>query len=367
MDIPLVDLKAQYLSMKDEIDGAIARVIGKTAFILGDEVKQFEAGFASFSGAKQCIGVSSGTSALALSLRALGVGLGDEVITTTMTFTASAEAVYHAGAKPVFVDIDRHTYNMDPALVEAAITPRTKAIMPVHLYGNPCDMEPLMSVARKHGLRVVEDSAQAHGASYRGTPVGLMGDMGCFSFYPGKNLGAYGDAGAVITNDAQLASKVRLLRDHGRTTKYEHVEVGYGERIDALQAAILAAKLVHLREWTEARRTWAGVYSGALEGLPIDIVRPTPGAYAVYHLYAIGVSRRDELLAFLNSRGIRAGIHYPIPLHLQPCYGHLGYKMGDLPVAEAAAASEISLPMYPELGAEKARYTAEAIRDFVSR
>jgi len=364
MAIPLVDLKAQYVSIKEEIDAAIARVINKTAFILGDEVKQFETEFASFSGSTYCVGVSSGTAALALSLRALGVGPGDEVITSTMTFTASAEAIFHVGARPVFVDIDPKTFCMDPSLIEAAITPRTKALMPVHLYGNPCDMDPIMEIAKKYGLKVVEDAAQAHGAKYKGTPVGVIGDIGCFSFYPGKNLGAYGDAGAVVTNNKELADKVRLLRDHGRTTKYEHIEVGYGERIDALQAAILSAKLKHLTEWTEARRKWALLYNEKLKNLPVKIVEPTNESFAVYHIYAIVVDKRDALLKYLHDQGIQAGIHYPIPLHLQPCYQSLGYKRGYLPVSEWAAESEISLPIYPEIGEEKVVAVVEALAKF---
>jgi dTDP-4-amino-4,6-dideoxygalactose transaminase len=350
LTIPLVDLKAQYLSMKDEIDSAISRVINKTAFILGDEVKQFEDEFAKFSGAKCCVGVGSGTAALALALRALGIRPGDEVITTTLTFTATAESIYHVGATPRFVDVDAETFNIDPTKIEQSITPQTRAIMPVHLYGNPCDMDQIMHIARQHGLKVVEDAAQAHGASYKGKPVGVIGDIGCFSFYPGKNLGAYGDAGAVVTDNVELAAKVRLLRDHGRTTKYEHIEIGYGERIDALQAAILGAKLRHLRDWTEARRKWAGMYTECLKSLPVKHVKATEGAYAVYHIYGITVEDRDGLLDYLNDQGVKAGIHYPIPLHLQPCYGTLGYGAGSLPVSEWAARSEISLPMYPELG-----------------
>lgn len=364
MTIPLVDLKAQYVSIKEEIDSAMSRVIGNTSFILGEEVKRFEEEFAKFSGAKHCIGLSSGTSALALSLRALGVKQGDEVITVGLTFTATAEAICHVGGVPVFVDVEPSTFCMDPTLIERAITPRTKAIIPVHLYGNPCDMDGIMDIARKHGLRVIEDAAQAHGASYKGQKIGVIGDMGCFSFYPGKNLGAYGDAGAVITNDDTLAGKVRLLRDHGRTGKYEHLEVGYGERLDGIQAAILAAKLQHLAEWTEARRKWAAMYGERLAGLPLQVAQPTKGAYAVHHIYAITVDERDSLLKFLNERGIKAGIHYPIPLHLQPCYRYLGYGEGDLPVSERAGKSEISLPMYPELGERNVNEVAEALREF---
>lgn len=366
MTIPLVDLKAQYMSLKDEIDAAISRVINNTSFIMGEEVKTFEKDFAEFSGAKYCVSVSSGTSALALALRALDIGPGDEVITTSLTFTASAEAICHVGATPVFADVDADTCQIDPESIERAITSRTKAIMPVHLYGNPCDMDPIMDIAKRHSLRVVEDAAQAHGAKYHGRPIGVIGDVGCFSFYPGKNLGAYGDAGAVITNDNEIERRVRLLRDHGRTTKYEHIEVGYGERMDALQAAILDAKLKHLKDWTEARRRWAEMYTEALAGVPVKVVSPTPDAYAVYHIYAICTERRNELLEYLNSKGIKAGIHYPIPLHLQPCYGYLGYCPGQLPVSESIANSELSLPMYPELGEENVALIVTAIREFFS-
>lgn len=364
MGIPLVDLKAQYASIKHEIDSAIERVVASTAFILGEEVKAFEEAFARYVGAKHAVGTSSGTSALALALRACGVGEGDEVITTPMTFTATAEAICHVGARPVFVEIDGATFNLDPSRIEDAITSRTKALLPVHLYGNPCDMAPIMDIARRHGLRVVEDAAQAHGATYKGVPVGTIGDVGCFSFYPGKNLGAYGDAGAVVTNDDEIAAKVRLLRDHGRKTKYEHLEVGYGERLDALQAAILRAKLAHLEEWTVLRRKWARLYADKLSRLPVRVVEPTSGSEPVYHIFAVQCSERDRLLDWLNSRGIHAGVHYPIPLHLQPAYKFLGYREGAFPVAERAAKQEVSLPIYPELGESGVDEVVDAVRGF---
>lgn len=364
MGIPLVDLKAQYASIKQEIDSAIQRVVSSTAFILGEEVKAFEEAFARYVGAKHAVGTSSGTSALSLALRACGVGQGDEVITTPMTFTATAEAICHVGARPVFVDIQPATFNIDPSRIEDAITPNTKALLPVHLYGNPCDMASIMDIARRHNLRVIEDAAQAHGATYRGAPVGTIGDVGCFSFYPGKNLGAYGDAGAVVTNDDEIAARVRLLRDHGRKTKYEHLEVGYGERLDALQAAILRAKLGHLEQWTALRRKWAALYSLKLSELPVRVVQPTPDSEPVYHIFAVESSERDRLLEWLNLRSIRAGVHYPIPLHLQPAYSFLGYKAGVFPVAERAAKQEISLPMYPELGESGVDEVVGAISGF---
>lgn len=356
-----MDLKAQYADIKNEIDAAIRRVLETTDFILGADVTQFENAFASYSGAQHAVGTSSGTSALMLTLLATGVGVGDEVITTTMTFTATAEAICQIGAKPVFVDVDPSTLNLDPALLEDAITERTKAIMPVHLYGNPCDMDPILEIARRHGLRVIEDAAQAHGAMYRGRPVGTLGDAGCFSFYPGKNLGAYGDAGAVASNDDVVARRVRLLLNHGRTTKYEHIEVGYGERLDTLQAAVLLVKLSHLAYWTSLRRKWAALYDSELSSRGIQVVSPTPGGEPVYHIYAIKVEDRDQVLKRLHQQGIQAGVHYPIPLHLQPAYRSLGYRTGQFPVAEKAALTGLSLPLYPELGEDGVRLVLQAL------
>jgi dTDP-4-amino-4,6-dideoxygalactose transaminase len=364
MAIPLVDLRAQYSAIKADIDSAIARVISGGVFILGDEVRDFEERFAKRCGAAYCVGVSSGTSALFLALRALGIGQGDEVITTSFTFTATAEAICHVGATPVFVDVDSLTFNIDPAAAAAAVGSRTKAIIPVHLYGSPCDMDAILEISKRHGLKVIEDAAQAHGALYKGKPVGSIGDVGCFSFYPAKNLGAYGDAGAVVTNNEDLAYRIRLLRDHGRTAKYEHLEVGYGARLDALQAAILNAKLNYLQEWTQARRRWARYYSTMLADLPIIPVPPSPEGYSVYHIYAVVCERRDELLEYLGQKEIGAGVHYPIPLHLQPCYQHLGYKPGSLPNSEHAAKSEISLPLYPEMGEQRTAAVADAVRRF---
>jgi dTDP-4-amino-4,6-dideoxygalactose transaminase len=298
-----------------------------------------------------------------LALQVVGVGPGDEVITTSHTFIATAEAISHTGAKPVFVDVDPRTYNLDPEKVDAAITSRTKVIMPVHLYGQPADLGPLRDIARRHHLFLIEDAAQAVAAEYEGRRCGAIGDLACFSFYPGKNLGAYGDAGAVTGNDEALLAKVRKLRDHGRTTKYEHDEIGFGDRIDALQAAILAAKLPHLNEWTEARRAHARHYDGLFADA--DLIRPQEALNVrhVYHLYVIRVHRRDEMLKHLQSQGVGAGIHYPVPVHKQPAYLKEGYGDVSLPVTEQVAGEIVSLPMYPELSSEQIEYVARAVKE----
>lgn len=366
--IPLVDLKAQYDSIKPDIDAAIARVIANTSFIGGREVSAFEEAFAAFQGTKRCVGLASGTAALWLSLKALGVGAGDEVITTPHTFIATVEPIEEVGAVPVFVDIDPVTYNLDPARIKAAITPRTKAIMPVHLYGQMAAMDAIMETARRHNLYVIEDAAQAHGAVYQGKRAGQWGHIACFSFYPGKNLGAYGDAGAICTNDDALADKIAKLRDHGRTSKYAHDEIGFGERLDSLQAAILGAKLPHLAEWTEARRRCAAYYTQALSGLGgITTPRELPDSQAVYHIYCIAVTGdRAAVLAELKNRNIEAGIHYPIPLHLQAALAHRGGREGDFPNTEHAARSIISLPIYPELKTEQLNRVVEELADVVA-
>ena len=309
------------------------------------------------------MGVASGTAALHLALLALGVGPGDEVITSSHTFIATVEAIIRVGAKPIFVDIDERTYNLDPNKVEAAITPRTKAIMPVHLYGQPAELKPLREIATTHHLWLIEDAAQAHLAEYDGKRCGSIGDVACFSFYPGKNLGAYGDAGAVTSNDEVLLAKIRQLRDHGCKTKYEHEVFGFGERIDSLQAAILGAKLPRLEEWTEARRRHARTYNELLAGA--DVVTPyeAPNVRHVYHLYVIRVPQRDVLLTHLKSKGIDAGIHYPLPVHLQPAYLKQGYGNISLPVTEQVADEVISLPMYPELSGEQIEYVAQTVTE----
>ena len=349
LTIPLVDLKAQYATIRDEVDGAIQRVLDSTAFILGPDVRAFEHAFAAYCGAAHCVGLSSGTAALELALRALGVGPGDQVITVAHTFIATAEAISACGATPVFVEIDPCTCNMQPFALEAAITEQTRAIIPVHLYGQPADMRAINAVSDAYHLPVIEDAAQAHGAELAGVRVGTLGAMACFSFYPGKNLGAYGDAGALTTDDAALAEQVRLLRNHGRRDKYLHEVAGYGERLDTLQAAVLNAKLPHLPAWTEARRRIAARYTAAFADLELVLPFVLPGADPVWHLYVVRTPRRDTLRAYLKANGVEAGVHYPVPLHLQPAYAHLGYAEGQLPVTEEVARTCLSLPIYAEL------------------
>jgi dTDP-4-amino-4,6-dideoxygalactose transaminase len=362
MNIPLVDLRAQYRSIKPEIDAAIQRVLDHAGFILGVEVKSFEDAFADYLRAEGAVGVASGTAALQLALQACGVGRDDEVITTAHTFIATAEAISNLGARPVFVDIDIDTFNIDPQRVEEAITPRTRAVVPVHLYGRPAPMQELMDIGTRHGLAVVEDAAQAHGARHRGQAVGAVGTIGSFSFYPGKNLGAYGDAGAVTSNDPDLLARVRKLRDHGRTSKYEHDEIGYGERLDALQAAVLGVKLAHLEDWTNARRSHARRYSHLLA--ETSVVTPSEDAADehVFHLYVVRSERRDDLLKHLVDAGVGAGIHYPVPLHRQPAYRDL--PPTSLPATEMAASQVLSLPMFPELTNEQIEFTADQIARF---
>lgn len=364
MTIPLVDLKAQYQAIKPEIDAAMQGVVSSGRFILGAQVAEFEKSFAAFSHAQYCVGMDSGTAALHLALLLCGVRPEDEVITTPHTFFATSEVISLVGARPVFADIDPRTYNLDPQAVEAAITPRTRVILPVHLYGQPAEMAPILETARRRGLRVIEDAAQAHGAEYRGQRAGTLADVACFSFYPSKNLGAYGDAGALVTNDAALAQQARMLRDHGRTEKYSHDQVGYGYRLDALQAAILGAKLAHLETWNARRREIADQYTELLTNS--DVVTPYVPAHItpVYHIYAIRSRERDRLGAHLKARGIETGVHYPIPLHLQPAYRDLGYHNGDFPNAESAANQVLSLPMYPEMTDAQVREVADAVREF---
>jgi dTDP-4-amino-4,6-dideoxygalactose transaminase len=348
--IPLVDLGAQYRRHRAEIDGAIQGVIDRTDFINGAEVGAFEEEFARYCEAAACAAVGNGTDALYLALKGLGIGTGDEVITVAHTFIATAEAVAMAGAEVVFADIDEKTMLIDPAHLEAAITPKTRAIIAVHLYGQPCDMDAILDIARRHRLKVVEDAAQAHGARWRGRRVGTLGDLGCFSFYPAKNLGAYGDAGAVVGNDRALLDRIRMSANHGRTKKYEHEFEGVNSRMDTLQAAILRAKLSHLDAWNEARRRIAAQY---LESLDCDrIERPgiRPEAEPVWHLFVVRVAGRDAFRQKLAQAGIATGVHYPVPLHQQPAYRRLGDRPPALPATERAAARVVSLPIYPELG-----------------
>lgn len=358
--IPFVDLRAQYLSVKSEVDAAILRVLDTTQFVLGPDVKAFEAKFAPYCQVREAIGVNTGTSALHLALLAAGIGQGDEVITTPFTFVATASAIDYTGAKPVFVDIDPGTLTIDPARIEAAITSRTRAILPVHLYGQPADMDPIMDIARRRGLAVIEDAAQAHGAEYRGRRVGSIGDAGCFSFYPGKNLGAYGEGGAVTTNSPEIARKVRMFRDWGAERKYHHELKGYNYRLEGLQGAVLNVKMDHIEKWTEARRSHAARYDARLpkifgrQTVPADVRH-------VYHVYAVRHRKRDALQAYLQQRGVSTGIHYPIPVHLQQCFSDLGYKPGDFPHSEQAAHETLSLPMYPELQPAQQDVVLEAL------
>ncbi|MBI2304192.1 MAG: DegT/DnrJ/EryC1/StrS family aminotransferase [Chloroflexi bacterium] len=362
MLIPLVDLRAQYQSIKDEVDEAMQRVIQEGDFIMGPELDHLEEEFASFCSVRHAIGVGSGTAALHLALLACGVGPGDEVVTTPHTFIATAEAVTHCGARPVFVDIDPLTYNIDPRRLEEAITSRTRAILPVHLYGQPADMDPILHIARRRGLRVIEDAAQAHGAEYKGRRVGGLGDAGCFSFYPAKNLGAFGDAGMVTTNDPEVAHQVRLLRNHGRVSKYEHLVEGFGHRLDNLQAAVLRVKLRRLFQWNQRRRAIAQRYNQLFPGSGVATPHEPDYARSVYHLYVIRVKDREGLQGRLRARGIETGVHYPIPLHLQPAYRHLNHEKGSFPQAEGAAEEVVSLPMYPEMTEEYIQRVAAEVR-----
>ena len=363
--IRYLDLKAQYRSIKGEIQQAVEGVLESGQYVLGDEVAAFESEFAAYSGAAHGVAVNSGTSALHLALLAAGVGSGDEVITVPFTFVATVAAVCYTGAHPVFVDIDPRTFTMDVRQIEAAVTPRTKAILPVHLYGQPADMDPILEIARKHGLIVIEDAAQAHGAEYKGRRVGSIGDLGCFSFYPGKNLGAYGEGGLVTTNNPKFADTVRVLRDWGQTRKYHHVRLGYNYRMEGLQGAILRVKLRHLEPWTEARRSRAVLYDQRLTGSPVVSPPAMPYARHVYHVYAIRSGERDDVQRTLQSNGIQTGIHYPIPVHLQEGYQDLGCVPGQFPHAERAAREVLSLPLYPELSNSQVEQVAAAVHQYV--
>lgn len=366
MNVPFVDLRAQYKSLTSEVQQAISAVLERGDFILGEEVSLFEEECAAYCGVTHAIGVDSGTSALELALRAFDIGPGDEVITAANTFIASALPISYTGATPVLVDTDPQTYTMDVSLLENSITERTKAVIPVHLYGQPADMDPIMEIARKYGLVVIEDACQAHGAKYKGKRVGSLGHAAAFSFYPAKNLGAYGDGGMVVTNDKRVAKSLQMLRDYGQREKYHHELLGYNHRLDTLQAAVLRVKLKHLDAWNAARREHAQLYGELLAHSPV--VPPTEADYAepVYHLYVIRVEHREALRAYLRDKDIATGIHYPIPIHLQPAYRNLGYKKGSFSVTEEYAEQVLSLPMYAELTPGSIEYVAEAIRDFVS-
>ncbi len=362
MAIPLVDLSAQDVRIRPRIMAAVERVLDSTRFILGPEVDAFEEGFAAYLGSGAVVGVSSGTAALELALRAFGIGPGDEVVTVAHTFAATVEAILQVGAQPVLVDIDPDTYNISPAALDGAITARTRAVIPVHLYGCPAPMPEIDAICRDRAIRIIEDAAQAHGASIDGRRCGTLGDMGCFSFYPGKNLGAYGDAGAVSSDDGVALERVRRLRNHGRSDKYVHQEAGRCDRLDELQAAILNVKLAVLEEWTEERRRNADYYGGALAAVR-DVVVPVepPGMRHVYHLYVVRVPERDRVAERLKAAGVSTGVHYPLPLHLQPGFASLCRVSGSLVETERAAAEILSLPMYPELETRHIDYVAECL------
>lgn len=366
MQVPLLDLKQQYETIENEALAAIAEVLATTAFAGGPFVARFEKNFAKFCQCRYAVGVGSGTDALWIALRGLGVGAGDEVITVPNSFIATAEAISQCGATPVFVDVDPRTCTLNPDLLEAAITPRTKAIIPVHLYGQMADMDSILIIAAKHDLPVIEDAAQAHGAEYKKRRAGSLGRAGCFSFYPGKNLGAYGEAGAVVTNDEKLAEGMRIFRDHGQQHKYHHSVIGWNSRMDGIQGAVLDVKLGHLPRWNAARRINAALYTALLaDGKGIVIPREAEYTKHVYHIYPIRLQNRDQVLSSLADKGISCGIHYPVPIHLQPAYAGLGLGKGLFPVAESQAREQLSLPMFPELTEQQIRYVAEEIKQVV--
>lgn len=364
MEVPFVDLKAQYQSIAGEIDQAIAKVLQRTDFILGEEVGLFEEALADYCEVKHAVGVDSGVSALELALRAFDIGPGDEVITVANSFIATASAISFVGAKPVLVDTNPNTYNIDVAAIGRAITGKTNAIIPVHLYGQPADMDPIMKIARDKGIRVIEDACQAHGARYKGRRAGTFGDAAAFSFYPAKNLGAYGDGGALVTNSDEMAEQVRMLRNYGQAEKYHHSFLAYNHRLDTMQAAVLRVKLKYLDQWNEARRRHARLYNELLKDTGLILPFNSEHSEHVYHLYIVQSERRDALREWLGAKGVATGMHYPIPIHLQSAYAHLGYSEGDFPVTEACAQQILSLPMFPELTDSQIEYVVDAVREF---
>lgn len=365
--VPYLDLKAQMRPIRAELDAAIARTLDNCSFCLGPDVAQFEKDFASLIGTKHCIAMNSGTSALHIAMLLLGIKPGDEVITTPFTFVATSWAISYVGAKPVYVDIDDATFNLDPKLVERAITPRTKAIMPVHLYGHPVDLDPLLEIAKKHNLPLVEDTAQAHCAKYKSRTVGTMGAMSCYSFYPGKNLGAAGEGGALLVNDDAMAARARALREHGSTVRYYHDEVGFNYRMEGIQGAVLGVKVKHILNWTAGRQRVAHRYHELLAGTPLQLPREASWAESAYHLYVVRHPKRDELKKHLEANSVGCALHYPLPLHLQKCYANLGYKPGDFPVSEKAARECLSLPIYPEMTDAQIQRVAEVVKGFFAK
>ena len=365
--IPYLDLRAQIQPLRAELDAAVARTIDHCSFCLGPDVAQFEKDFAKFCGAEHCVAFNSGTSALHIAMLLLGVGPGDEVVTTPYTFVATSWAISYGGAQPVFVDVDDTTFNLDAKLMEKAITPRTKAVMPVHLYGQPFDVDAVREICRRHKLPMVEDSAQAHGAKWQGRVIGTFGEISCFSFYPGKNLGAFGEGGALVTNNAEFAKRARSLREHGSTVRYYHDEVGFNYRMEGFQGAVLGIKLKHLEKWTRERQRVARRYTELLADTPLQLPREAAGAESVWHLYVVRHPRRDGLKKFLEENQVGCALHYPVPLHLQKCYASLGYQAGDFPVAEKAARECLSLPIFPELTDAQIQRVADVVKGFFGK
>lgn len=361
--IPLLDLKAQYADLHEEISQALHEVAISATYVLGPRVQEFERAFAAHVGARHCIGVNSGTSALHLALIAAGVGPGDEVITVPMTFIATTWAISYVGATPVMVDVDPVTYTMDADQVEQKISTRTRAILPVHLYGQPAALGPLLEIGHRHGIPVIEDAAQAHGACYRGHGAGTLGQSGCFSFYPGKNLGAYGEAGAIVTQDDRIAARLRSLRDHAQSQRYHHDEIGFNYRMDAFQGAILGIKLRYLEAWTEARRRLAASYREQLAGLPLQLPVEAVDLRHVWHLFVVLHPERDRIRDALEARGISTGLHYPVPVHRQKAFAHLGYREGDFPVSERIARDCLTLPLFPEMTESQQGRVVDALRE----
>jgi dTDP-4-amino-4,6-dideoxygalactose transaminase len=362
--VPYLDLAAQIRSIRKDLDAAIARTLDHCSFCLGPDVVQFEKDFAKFCAAEQCVAFNSGTSALHIAMQLLNIGPGDEVITTPATFVATSWAISYVGAKPVYVDVDDATFNLDPSLVERAITPKTRAVMPVHLYGHPADLDSLLAICKKHNLPLVEDACQAHGAKYKGKVVGTLGVMSGFSFYPGKNLGACGEGGALVTNNAAFAARARALREHGSTQRYYHDEIGYNYRMEGIQGAVLGVKLKHLDSWTNGRRRVAHRYHELLAETPLQLPKEAPYAESAWHLYVVRHPRRDDLKKYLEDNKVGCALHYPLPLHLQKCYAYLGHKPGAFPIAEKAARECLSLPIFPEMTDAQLERVVSVINEF---
>jgi len=365
--IPYFDMPAQIRSLRKDLDAAIARTLDQGSFCLGPDVVQFEKDFAKYVGAEHCVAFNSGTSALHIAMLLLGVSPGDEVITTPFTFVATSWAISYCGAKPVYVDIEDGTMNLDPKLIERAITPRTKAILPVHLYGHSFDIDPILDICRRKKIPLVEDAAQAHGTTYKGKIIGTFGAMSCYSFYPAKNLGACGEGGALVTNNAQYAARARSLREHGATVRYYHDEIGYNYRMEGIQGATLGVKLKHLPKWTDRRRAIAKIYCELLSETPLQLPREAAYTQSAYHCFVVRHPRRDELKQYLEANGVGSAMHYPVPLHLQKCYASLGHKPGDFPVSEKAARECLSLPVYPELTDRQIQRVVEVIKAFFKK